>query len=176
MRMQNAECRVQSYRKRGEARVALLILHSALISLVSCTPITTRPPFLPSPQALSAVLDAAPANVVPEAVAWLTNQGVPVERSSQRDAYVETAWYNLRTKAARRGESDPGDLLQTIKIRCWTDPNAPGKSQLIVEVVYRPVMDPSRQERDLEVVVPTGSEGHQIAEQLVEAMKQKFGQ
>ena len=122
------------------------------------------------------MLDAAPANVVPEAVAWLTNQGVPVERSSQRDAYVETAWYNLRTKAARRGESDPGDLLQTIKIRCWTDPNAPGKSQLIVEVVYRPVMDPSRQERDLEVVVPAGSEGYRIAEQMVQAMKEKFGE
>jgi len=155
---------------------AFRIPHSAFVFLLACTPITTRPPFLPSPQALSAVLDAAPANVVPEAVAWLTNQGVPVERSSQRDAYVETAWYNLRTKAARRGESDPGDLLHTIKIRCWADPNAPGKSQLTVEVVYRPLLDPSRQERDLEVVVPAGSEGYRIAEQLVEAMKQKFGQ
>ena len=155
---------------------AFRIPHSALLFLLACTPITTRPPFLPSPQALATVLDVQPPEVVPEAVGWLTNQGLRVEWSSPRDGYIETAWYNLRTHASTPGETDPGDLLNTIKIRCWADPNAPGKSQLTVEVVYRPVLDPSRQERDLEVVVPTGSEGYRIAEQLGEAMKQKFGQ
>lgn len=149
---------------------------SALAFLAACTPITTRPPFLPSPQALRAVLDVEPASVVPEAADWLTRQGLRVERSSVRDAYVETAWYNLRTKASKGGLSDPGDLPNTIKIRCWTDPNAPGKSQITVEAIYRPVLDPSREERDLEMVVPSGSDGYRIAEQLVEAMKQKFGQ
>ena len=142
----------------------------------ACTPVTTRPPFLPSPQAVVLVVDAPPAQVVPEAVGWLTNQGLRVEWSSPRDGYVETAWYNLQTHTATLGEGDPGDLLNTVKIRCWADPNVPGKSQITVEAVYRPMLDPSRPERDLEVVVPQGSEGHRIAEQLLEAMKEKFGQ
>jgi hypothetical protein len=37
------------------------------------------------------------------------------------------------------------------------------------------MLDPSRPERDLEVIVPQGSEGHRIAAQLIEAMRQKFG-
>lgn len=131
---------------------------------------------MPSPQALVVVVDATPPRVVPEAVGWLTNQGLRVEWSSPRDGYVETAWYNLRTHASTPGETDPGDLLNTVKVRCWADPNVPGKSQLTVEVVYRPILDPSRPARDLEVTVPHGSEGYRIAEQLVEAMKQRFGQ
>ena len=149
---------------------------SAFLFVAACTPVTTRPPFLPSPQAVVVVVDAPPPRVVPEAVGWLTNQGLRVEWSSPRDGYVETAWYNLRTHASTIGETDPGDLLTTVKIRCWADPNVPGKSQLTVEAVYRPMLDPSRPGRDLEVVVPQGSEGYRIAEQLVEALKQRFGQ
>ena len=140
----------------------------------ACTPVTTRPPFLPSPQAAVVVVDAPPARVVPEAVGWLSNQGLRVEWSSPRDGYVETAWYNLRTHTATLGETDPGDLLNTVKIRCWADPNVPGKSQVTVEAVYRPLLDPSRPERDLEIVVPKGSEGDRIAQQLMDALKQKF--
>jgi hypothetical protein len=88
---------------------------------------------------------------------------------------VETAWFNVRTRNSMTGQGDPGDLLDTVKLRCWVDPNAPGKSLLTVEAVYRPMLDPSRLERDLEVMVPQGSDGHRIAAQLIEAMKQKFG-
>jgi len=152
-------------------------VRSALVFvLAACTPVTTRPPFLPSPQALVAVVDAPPPSVVPEVVGWLTSQGLRVEWSSARDGYVETSWYNVRTHASTSGDSDPGDLMSTVKIRCWADPYLPSKSQITVEAVYRPTLDPSRQERDLEVVVPTGSDGHRIAQQLVDALKQKLGE
>ncbi|MGH7537588.1 MAG: hypothetical protein ACREMF_03055 [Gemmatimonadales bacterium] len=120
------------------------------------------------------MVDAPAGRIVPEAVGWLTSQGLRVEWSSVRDGYVETAWYNVRTRQSTSGDRDPGDLLDTVKVRCWADPNAPGKSQLTVEVVYRPMLDPSRPGRDLEVVVPQGSEGYRIAEQLLEALRQKF--
>jgi len=155
---------------------ALRTPHSALVLLLACTPVTTRPAFLPYPQALVAIVDAPAQRVVPEAMGWLTSQGMRVEWSSTRDGYVETAWFNLRTRQSTMGEADPGDLLATVKIRCWADPNIPGKSQLTVEAVYRPVLDPSRPERDLEVIVPQGSDGYRIAEQLIEAMKQRFGE
>jgi hypothetical protein len=143
--------------------------------LAACTPVTSRPPFLPYPQAQVAVIDAPPTQLVPEAVGWLTSQGLRVQWSSPQDGYVETAWYDVRSRQSVEGQTDPGDLLNTVKIRCWADPNVPGKSQLTVEAVYRPLLDPSRPERDLEEVVPQGSDGYRIAQQLIDAMKQKFG-
>jgi hypothetical protein len=143
--------------------------------LAACTPITSRPAFLPYPQALVAIVDASAPQIVPETMGWLASQGLRVEWSSPQDGYVETAWFNVRTRNSMTGQGDPGDLLDTVKLRCWVDPNAPGKSQLTVEAVYRPMLDPSRPERDLEVMVPEGSDGHRIAAQLIEAMKQKFG-
>jgi hypothetical protein len=143
--------------------------------LAACTPITSRPAFLPYPQALVAIVDASAPQIVPETMGWLASQGLRVEWSSPQDGYVETAWFNVRTRNSMTGQGDPGDLLDTVKLRCWIDPNVPGKSQLTVEAVYRPMLDPSRSERDLEVIVPEGSDGHRIAAQLIEAMKQKFG-
>ncbi len=153
---------------------AFRIPHSALLFLFACSPATTRPSFLPYPQALVAVVDAPAATIVPEAVGWLVSQGFRADWSSPGDGYVETAWFNVRTRQSVQG-ANPGDLLHTIKIRCWADPNVPGKSQLTVEAIYRPILDPSRPERDLEIIVPQGSDGFRIAQQLIDAMTQKFG-
>jgi hypothetical protein len=177
MQMRNAGIghlpRLEGRSSRGY--FAFRIPYAAVLVLLACTPATTRPPFLPYPQALVTVLDAPPARVVPEAVGWLTSQGLQAQWSSPQDGYVETAWFNLRTHTSVFGDGDPGDLLSTVKIRCWADPNVPGKTQLTVEAVYRPMLDPSRPERDLEEVVPQGSEGYRIAQQLIEALKQRFG-
>jgi len=160
---------------RSRCRSAFPPIRLFALLLSACTPITSRPAFLPYPQALVAIVDAAAARIVPEAMGWLASQGLRVEWSSPQDGYVETAWFNVRTRRSMTGMGDPGDLLDTVKLRCWVDPNAPGKSQLTVEAVYRPILDPSRPERDLEVMVPLASDGHRIAVQLIEAMKQKFG-
>ena len=152
------------------------MLPSAWVLLLACSPVTTRPGFFPLPQAPSAVLDAPAARVVPEASGWLVNQGLKIQWSSPQDGYVETAWYNVRTRVSVYGDAEAGDLLDTVKIRCWMDPNVSGKSQLTVEAVYRPMLDPSRPERDLEELAPQGSDGYRLAQQLLDAMKQRFGQ
>lgn len=185
MRLRIADCEMRIAREAardgtaalaGFVKSAIRNPQSAIALLVAaCTPVTTRPPFLPYPQALVTVVDAPPPRVVPEAAGWIISQGLRVEWSSPRDGYVETAWYNVRTRQSVEGHADPADLLNSVKIRCWADPNVPGKSQLTVEAVYRPLLDPSRPERDLEQVVPQGSDGYRIAQQLVEAMQQKFG-
>jgi hypothetical protein len=155
---------------------AVRIPHSALVFLLACTPVTTRPGFMPYPQALVSIVDAPAPRLVPEMVGWLSSQGLQVQWSSPEDGYVETAWYNVRTRTSVFGDAEPADFLNTVKIRCWADPNVPGKSQLTVEAVYRPTLDPSRPERDLEVIAPQGSEGSRIASQLAEAMKKRFGE
>jgi len=145
-----------------------------LVLCLACNPATTRPAFLPYPQALTTIVDAPTETVVPELDAWLSGQGLRVEWTSAQDGYVETAWYNTTTHQSVTGTHDPGDLLATIKIRCWVDPYTPGKSQLTVEAVYRPILDPSRMERDLEVIVPEASPGYDVAHQLLEATQKKF--
>ena len=146
-----------------------------LAVLAACTPATSRPAFLPYPQALAGVVATRPARIVPELAGWLMSEGLKIEWASPLDGFVETAWFNTRTRQSSIGTGDPGDLQGTIKIRCWADPGPPGKTQVTVEAVYRPMLDPSRMERDLEVIVPEGSDGYRIAEQLLEAMQQRFG-
>ena len=131
---------------------------------------------MPYPQAKVSVIDAPAPRLVPEMVGWLSSQGLQVQFSNPEDGYVETAWYNVRTRTSTFGDAEPGDLLNTVKIRCWADPNVPGKSQLTVEAVYRPTLDPSRPERDLEIVSPQGSEGDRLAAALADAMKKRFGE
>jgi hypothetical protein len=143
--------------------------------LAACTPVTTRPDFLPDPQAARLVLDAPPGRVTPEIATLVAAESLQVERVNVRDGYVETAWYDTRSRRSFRGAGDVPDLAATVKIRCWADPYVPGQTQLIVETVSRPRYDPSRTERDLEVIVPKTHAGHALADSLVAALRKRFG-
>src|SRR5437773_5445883 len=143
--------------------------------LLACTPITTRPDFLPDPQAPRLVLDARPERVTPEIAALVVAESLEVERVNVRDGYVETAWYDTRSRRSFRGAGDVPDLAATVKIRCWADPYVPGQTQLTVETVSRLRYDPSRTERDLEGVVPKTHPGRAIADSLVAALTKRFG-
>jgi hypothetical protein len=41
-----------------------------------------------------------------------------------------------------------------VRIRAWATPTKFGFVELQIETVYRPFVDPSRPERDLEIIVP----------------------
>src|SRR3989440_12449231 len=97
--------------------------------LAACTPVTTRPDFLPDPQAARLVLDAPPARVTPEIAALVVAESLEVERVNVRDGYVETAWYDTRSRRSFRGARDVPDLAATVKIRCWADPYVPGQTR-----------------------------------------------
>jgi len=155
-------------RRRGG--LALLAL-----SLWACDPRTTRPPFGPYPQAATVILDAPAARVIPEIAAWVAAESLRVEIASPRDAYLETAWYDTRTRRSRRDDRDAAHLTGTVKLRCWADAWVPGTTQLTVEMVYRPAYDPSLAPREREVVVPPEHEGDRLVRRLIEAMGKRFG-
>jgi hypothetical protein len=179
--MRNAECGTRN-RKVGVVahdptvpfRVSRSTFHVCLL-LAACTPVTTRPDFLPDPQGIQVILDAQPARVTPEIATLVAAESLQVEQASDRDGYVETAWYDTRSHRSIRGPGDVPDLAATVKIRCWADPYVPGQTRLTLEAVYRPRYDPSRTERDLEVIVPADHAGHAIMERLVAALKKRFG-
>jgi len=127
--------------------------------LAGCTPATTRPSFAPYPEAFHAIINAPPDQVARQAQALLTADSIPVRFVSPRDAFLET-----------------GEFAGTTRIRLWADPDVPGKSRVTVEAVYRPMADPSRTPRDLERAAPPGSAGHQMAQKLLAALKEKLGE
>ena len=147
----------------------------ALVFCAACSPVTTRPAFQPLPEALVATLNAPPARIAAAAAEWLAGEGLSVVQTSPRDGYVETAWYDTHTKATHTGSGDVPDLAATVKLRCWADPDVPGRTRLTVDPVYRPRYDPSRTERDVEAAVPASHDGHRIAQRLLDALKQKYG-
>jgi hypothetical protein len=124
----------------------------------ACNPATTRPSFAPIPEALHAIINAVPAVVTHEAQALLAADTIRVRFVSERDAWLETS-----------------EFAGTHRLRLWADPDVPGKSRVTIEVVYRPIDDPSRPLRDLERAALPGSAGQQHAARLLEALKDKLG-
>ena len=146
-----------------------------LFFVLSCDPASTRPAFMPLPQADTLLLKGRPSQVAGEAASWLTSQGVVVERWSERDAYVETAWYDTTTKRSTRHEGDLAHLLTSVKVRCWADPGAPGQTRLTVELVYRPFYDPSQPARDREIALTEPGGARTIVDSLMGALKKRLG-
>src|SRR2546421_10201589 len=97
MPVRSAECGVRSvtmWIATRDLTQQLRIPHSALgilVLLAACTPVTTRPDFLPDPRAARLVLDAPPARGTPEIAALVTAESLQVERMDGSDGYVETA-------------------------------------------------------------------------------------
>ena len=164
-------------RARGSATAGPPVrLTAAVAFLAACTPVTTRPDFRPDPRALVVILNARPDRVTLGIDSLVPTESLEVARFNVRDGYLETAWFDTRARRTRRHDRDIADPTATVKIRFWADPWVPGQTRLTVEPVSRPRIDPSRTERDLEVIVTRqDDEGYKLAQQFMEKLKQRYG-
>ena len=181
-RVRSAECGVRSSITGVGARVPTLsfrtphsTLRTLLFLIAACTPVTTRPDFKPDPRALVVVLNARPERVAVALDSLVPAESLEVARSNARDGYVETAWYDTEARRTRHHERDIASFTRTVKIRFWADPWVPGQTRLTIESVYRPRYDPSRVERDLEMIVDKDDDGYKLAQRFVEGLKKRFG-
>lgn len=147
-------------------RATISFLVGAVLAGAGCQPNTTRPTFAPVP-------DAAGTEVrltVPEATRELAQlfhaDSIPTRRVQPRDGYIETGWFEARSGRAVRGSRAVGSRV--VRVRAWADPSRPGSSQLTVETLYRPIVDPSLPERELERQV---ARDHPIALKVEAALK-----
>jgi hypothetical protein len=147
----------------------------ALVGLAACTPVSTRPDFRPDPRALVLILNARPERVIAELTTAVPAESLVVARVNVRDGYLETAWYDTQAHRTIARARDVANLAATVKIRCWADPYVPGQTRLTIEPVARPRIDPSRPERDLEVLVVKPEVGYELARRLAEKLKERFG-
>lgn len=145
-------------------RLSLALLWFSL-GAAACQPSTSRPPFPPLPEAAGAEVRLA----VPVATRRLAEafkaDSIPTRKVRLRDGYIETPWFEVRSgrPVGQRRAIGPG----VVRIRAWADPARPGSSQLSVETLYRPRVDPSLPYRELEREV---SRNHPIAKKVDAAL------
>lgn len=150
--------------------------HSAIaLCLAACNPTTTRPDFLPLPQARAAQIFARPQQVIPELATLVAAESLRIRRQNLRDGYLETDWFDTRTRRSFRDGAAVADLAHAVKLRCWADPYVPGQTILTLEVAYRLRYDPSRTGRELESLVPAGQPGDTLAANLLAQLQRRFG-
>lgn len=119
-----------------------------LATAAACQPNTTRPSFLPVPEAAGTEVRLPVRQATQRLAEALKADSIPVRKVQIRDGYLETGWFATagRHPMATRQAIGPG----VVRVRAWADPARPGSSQLTVETIYRPLRDPSLPDRELE--------------------------
>ncbi len=136
------------------ARLGLLAVSA--FALAACFPTTTRPPFLPEPSAPVFEVELTVADATRALALALDADSFPIRRTEVKDGWLESDWFNASTRQpTSQRRLGPG----VVKLRAFIDPARAGSSDsthsnITVEVVYRPLADPSRSDRDLEREVP----------------------
>jgi len=143
-------------------RTALL---SYAVLALACRPNTTRPPITPYPEAAGTEVRLPVIEATRHLAEALQADSIPARKIQQRDGYIETGWFLAATgRPAPARKFGPG----VVRVRAWADPSRPGSSQLTVETLYRPLLDPSLPERELERQVPRN---HPVAVKVEGALR-----
>lgn len=139
----------------------------------ACQPNTTRPTFTPLPEAAGTEIRLSPREATRRLAEALRADSIPLRKVSLRDAYLETPWFNAATRRPIRYRRPLGPNI--VRLRAWADPARPGSSELVVETLYRPMVDPSLPERELEREVAAN---HPVAVRVEAALRklvERFG-
>jgi hypothetical protein len=152
-----------------------LPLHLGWLTVVAvaCQPATTRPPFPPLPEAAGREVRLPVPMATRRLAEALKADSIPTKTVRLRDGYIETSWFEARNgrPIGQRRAIGPG----VVRIRAWADPARPGSSQLTIETLYRPRVDPSLPYRELERQV---SLDHPVAKKVDVALQRlvdRFG-
>lgn len=153
--MKCRETRNERRETRGGARGASLVSRLSILGsllLAACDPGTTRPDLTPFPEARTIEVLGDRDSALAVLRFALATDSFPIARVSARDHWLESPWFDARTLAPA-GTQQLG--AGVVKLRGWADPSRQGASLLVVELVYRPMADPSVPSRELERPVPT---------------------
>ena len=94
-----------------------------------------------------------------------------ISQFSAAEGYLETRWFNPRTRSSRRENTDPSNL---VRLRVWTDLVTPRETQVVVETVRRITIDPSVPDREVEVVAGPGTPGDSLTRVVRDFVRQRF--
>jgi len=134
--------------------------------VAACQPATTRPPFPPLPEAPGREVRLPVPMATRRLAEALKADSIPTQKVRLRDGYIETPWFEARN--GRPAGQSRAIGTGVVRIRAWADPARAGSSQLTVETLYRPRVDPSLPYRELERQV---SLDHPVAKKVDTALQ-----
>jgi hypothetical protein len=132
-----------------------------MVGAAACQPSTTRPPFPPLPEAPGSEVRLSVPMATRRLAEAFNADSIPTRKVRLRDGYIETPWFDARNGRPIGEQHAIGPRV--VRIRAWADPARPGSSQLTVETLYRPRVDPSLPYRELEREV---SRDHPVAKKV----------
>jgi hypothetical protein len=132
-----------------------------------------RPAYEPFPDARVDTINAAPVDVIQEAVARANGENMRGAWESAEEGFFETQWFNVVTQES--GKSDVANLDRVVLLRFWADPLADGRTVLRSEAVYLRTPDTSLPQREREMSVPPGHAGDRLRTRVIDGIKERFG-
>jgi len=134
---------------RGPGRTGQAVLLLAA-TFAACQASTTRPTFAPVPSAFTAQLRLEPPEAFDTILAAFRADNIPLQRIETRDTWFESGWLQSPQLTPATGRPAGPEV---VRIRGWIDLGKPYHARYTVETVYRAVLDPSREDRELEIAV-----------------------
>jgi hypothetical protein len=142
-------------RTRGASRTALqklvrFTVHCSLFT-AGCRATTSRPSFVPLPAASSAEVELDIPGATRALAETLAKDSISLATIKEGDGYIDSGWLDAAT-LERTTKRPLGS--EVVRVRGWVNPSKEFWSELVIEATYRPLADPSRPERELDVSLP----------------------
>jgi hypothetical protein len=135
-------------------RLVRFTVHRSLLTLLlfcACRATTSRPSFTPLPSATSAEVELDIPAATRALAETLAKDSVSLTTIKEADGYIDSGWLDAETLERTSKRPLGGDV---VRVRAWVNPSKQFWSELVVEATYRPLADPSRPERELDVTLP----------------------
>lgn len=153
-------------------RVGTRAVAAAAAAALACRATTQRPPFQPFPATQPIEVELEMAEATDTLARRLAADSIPVGRVVPADGYLETPWFDAAsgTPTSRRPVGP-----EVVRVRGWVTPSKAYHSEVQVEAVYRPVADPSLDERELERVVSDSHPATLRVRRVLQGILRQFG-
>ena len=139
----------------GANRTALqrLVRFAVRCSLfaAACRATTSRPSFVPLPAASTAEVELDIPAATRALAERLAKDSISLATIREKDGYIDSGWLDATTLERTSKRPLGSDV---VRVRGWVNPAKEFWSELVVEATYRPLADPSRPERELDVSLP----------------------
>ena len=136
--------------------VSPLLLSLALVAV----PTTSRPSFQPVPTAAVAEIELGIPEATRALAEGMAKDSITLSIIKENDGYIDSGWLDAKTLEHTGARPLGADV---VRVRAWVNPAKQFWSELSVEATYRPMADPSRPERELDVPLP---EDHPLQKRL----------
>jgi len=141
-----------------------------LLLLVSCRATTSRPSYLPLPSAAVAEVELEIPEATRALAEALARDSITLTVVREADGFLDSGWLSGATLEPTSARPLGQDV---VRVRAWVNPSKQFWSELVVEATFRPMADPSRPERELDIPLP---DDHSLQRRVAGVMRRLIEQ